>query len=525
MIPLKLKPKIANLPTKPGVYFFKTTRGKILYIGKAKSLKKRVSSYFTKTHEDKTALLVREIRDIDFIATDNEVEALILEARLIRQHRPQYNIDLKDGTRYAYLKITNEEYPRLLTVRKREKDRARYYGPFTDGTARESSARLLRTIFKVRTCGTKLPKNVCLQYFIGNCEAPCVQKVARNVYMNNIAKMSSILAGRSRSVVKLLEQEMKKFSARKLYELAKLRRDQISSLNKFKQRQKIAIHKTYIEDVLNYLEIGDEVYLQLFRGDKGGVSGKQEFVFDAQPGVVESFIRQYYSTNEIPDVLLVPRRLKDHELMEAYLTKSKGKKVRVSIPFRGNKKKLLDLVYKNIVLATKQEDRALVNLRDHLNLSGIPYVIECFDVSTIQGNYNVGSMVQFRGGVPDKSNYRKFKIRTVNQQDDFASMAELVNRRYTRLKREKRDLPNLIVIDGGKGQLNAAWQELQELNLHIPIIGLAKREEEIYRIEAEKPLKLSKKEPGLMMLQQVRDEAHRFAISYHRLLRKKGMVK
>lgn len=525
MIPTKLKDKIANLPTKPGVYFFKTMNGKILYIGKAKSLKKRVSSYFSKKHEDKTALLVREIRDIDFIATDNEVEALILEARLIRQHKPHYNIDLKDGTRYAYLKVTNEEYPRLLTVRKREKDKAKYYGPFTDGTARESSARLLRTIFKIRTCGAKLPKNVCLQYYIGNCNAPCVKKVNQKDYADNVAKMSGVLAGRSKSVTKLLEQEMKRFSDRKIYELAKQRRDQIHSLNKFKQKQKIAMHKTHIEDILNYLEIGDELYLQLFHVDKEGIRGKQEFVFDAQPGVVESFIRQYYSTNEIPDVLSVPRRLKEHELMEAYLTKSKEKKVRISVPVRGDNKKLMDMVYKNVVLAAKQEDRALVNLRDHLNLSGIPYVIECFDVSTIQGKYNVGSMVQFRGGVPDKSNYRKFKIRTVNQQDDFASMAELVNRRYTRLKKEKKALPNLIVIDGGKGQLSAAWDELVKLGLSIPIIGLAKREEEIYRIETEKVLKLSKREPGLKMLQQVRNEAHRFAIAYHRLLRKKGMVK
>ncbi len=520
-----LKQQIKEIPIKPGVYLYKDARGRLLYIGKAKQLRKRVSSYFSKKHQDKTALLVKEIAHIEFFVTDTEVEALILESRLIRQHKPPYNIDLKDGVRYAYLKITNEDFPRLLTVRQKEPDGARYFGPFTDGTARENSARLLRSIFKVRTCGAKLPRTVCLQFYIGNCDAPCVGNISKTLYGQNISAAVSVLQGRTKSVIKRLEQEMKGFSSNKQYEQAKQRRDQIQSLKQFSQRQKMAMHRAFDEDIMHWLSVGDKVYVQLFKVDKGQVTGKQEFTFEEQEEVIESFVRQYYQTNAIPDRLLVPRLFKEHELMQAYLTKLKGKKVSIVVPQRGEQKKLLDLVYKNLLYATDQEDRALINLRDHLHLTGIPYVIECFDISTIQGQFNVGSMVQFRGGEPDKSNYRRFKIKTVHQQDDFASMAEIVRRRYTRLLAEKKELPNLIVIDGGRGQLNAAWDVLTELNLRIPVIGLAKREEEIYRVENEKPMKLSQKEPGLLLLRRIRDEAHRFAITYHRLLRGKGMKK
>lgn len=520
-----LKQKIRSLPLQPGVYLYKDAKGKIIYVGKAKALKKRVSSYFSKTHEDKTVLLVRDIHDFDFFVTDTEVEALILEARLIRQHRPMYNIDLKDGTRYAYLKLTNEPFPRLLTVRKREKDGAKYFGPFTDGTARENSARLLRSIFKIRTCAPKLPNSACLQFYIGNCHAPCIKNISEEDYKKNIQAAAAVLAGQSKRVTRQLEQEMRAMAERKAYEQAKMRRDQMHALQKFSQRQKISMYRTYNEDVLHFIDTGDKTYIQLFRVEKGQVSGKQEFTFDKQPDVVGSFIRQYYATNEIPDILILPTRLPEHELIEQYLTKLKGKPVRMQIPKVGQKKKLLEMVYKNVLYATDQDDQSLVHLRDALNLTGVPYVIECFDISTILGEHTVASMVQFRGGVPDKDNYRRFKIKTVSGQDDFAAMAEVVRRRYSRLISEQKELPNLIVIDGGRGQLNAAWNVLKELELQIPIIGLAKREEEIYRIEALHPLKLPRNHKGLQLLQRMRDEAHRFAITYHRLLRGKGMVR
>lgn len=520
-----LRETIRTLPTKPGVYLYKNGKGEIIYVGKAKVLKKRVSSYFSKQHFDKTRLLVRDIVSMDFIVTDTEVEALILEARLIRQHRPIYNIDLKDGTRYAYLKLTNEEFPRLLTVRAIEKDKAKYFGPYTDGSSRENSARLLRSTFKLRTCGDKLPKQVCLQFYLGNCHAPCIGNVSKDDYQMNVQAVGSVLKGHTKRVIRELEQDMTKHSAQKRYELARMRRDQVRSLNQFSQRQKISMYRSYNEDVLHFIHTGDDVYIQLFRVEKGQVSGKQEFTFPATPEIVESFIRQYYATNEVPDTLLVPTYLADHELLEAYLTKVKGKPAHIVVPKAGQKKKLLDMVYQNVLYATNQEDQSLIHLRDTLNLTGVPSVIECFDISTILGEHTVASMVQFRGGLPDKNQYRRFKVKTVAGQDDFASMAEVVRRRYTRRLEEKLPMPNLIVVDGGRGQLNAAWEVLKALNLHIPIIGLAKREEEIYRVEALEPLRLPKTDQGLRLLQRIRDEAHRFAITYHRLLRGKQMLK
>lgn len=520
-----LKQKIKELPLKPGVYIYKSAAGDIVYVGKAKELRKRVSSYFAKEHLDKTAMLVKEIGQMEFIVTDNEIEALILEAKLIRQHRPKYNIDLKDGVRYAYLKITNQPFPRLLTVRKVEKDGAQYFGPYTDGTARENTARVLRSVFRIRTCGTKLPTKSCLQFYIGNCDAPCINNISQEEYNKSVQAAASVLKGQTKKVVKQLQQEMLTFSGRHMYEDARRRRDQIRSLQRFSEHKKIAMYRNYNEDALHFIRTASKVYIQLFSVEKGQVSGKQEFSFEPQEGVVESFVRQYYATNEIPDILLVPERLDEHELMEAYLTKLKGKKVEIRVPKSGSKKKLLDMVYRNVVYAISQEDQALVELRDLLNLPGLPHVIECFDISTILGEYTVASMVQFRGGKPDTSQYRRFRIKTVNQQDDFASMSEVVRRRYTRLRDEKQEMPNLIVIDGGRGQLNAAWDALKGLNLHIPIIGLAKKEEEIYRLEALEPLKLSRKQKSLQVLQRIRDEAHRFAINYHRLLRQKGQIK
>ncbi len=532
----KLKKTINDLPLKPGVYIYKNKQGVIIYIGKAKALKKRVSSYFSKKQEGKTMWLVREIDQIEIFLTDTEIEALILEARLIRQHQPRYNIALKDGVRYAYLKITNEDFPRLLTVRKRQKDGALYFGPYTDGTARENSARLLRSIFKIRTCGAKLPKEACLQFYIGNCEAPCIKKTTKTEYGANMKAAKQVLQGRNKLVIKQLSQEMQSFSEKQLYEQAKVRRDQIASLRKFQARQKMTMYRSYDEDIMHWIGVGETLYLQMFKVDKGRVSGKQEFTFerdiikpdgtiDHDLVIISDFIQQYYQTNTVPDSLLIPTDLPDKKLLEAYLTKLKGKVVQLKVPRIGDKKKLLDLVYRNILFATEQEDKSLLSLQAHLNLPGVPNVIECFDISTIQGQYNVASMVQFRGGVPDKSNYRKFKIKTVLQQDDFASMAEVVGRRYKRLIEEKKPLPDLIVIDGGRGQLNAAWEVLKALKLKVPVIGLAKKEEEIYRVEELETLKLSHKEPGLKLLMQIRNEAHRFAITYHRLLRKKGMIK
>ncbi|MBI3626833.1 excinuclease ABC subunit UvrC [Candidatus Uhrbacteria bacterium] len=518
-------PKLSNLPQHPGCYLFKNTGGQIIYIGKAKSLKKRVSSYFQKNgHDPKTAELVTHITDLDFIVTDNELEALLLESRLIKLHRPQYNIDLKDSQKYAYLKLTNEDFPRLLTTRAPEKDGAAYFGPYQDGNTRELTAKVARQVFKIRTCGDKLPNHPCIQYYIHRCDAPCIKNISKEKYQENIEKAELFLKGKTREVIKGIETEMKVLATKQQFEKAKECRDQVEALLRLGQTQKVMLLKDYNEHFLNFIDFGELTVLQLFEAEKGAIKAKHEFRFKHDPEFFENFITQYYSSNEIPDQLIIPLQLENKSVLEQYLTKLKGKVVQLITPERGKKLELLEMVKNNILMSIRQENPALTELKQKLYLSSVPNVIECFDISNIQDKWVVGSMVQFRGGEPDKNNYRRFKIRQVQGQDDFASMAEIVFRRYSRLSQENQPLPDLIVIDGGKGQLNAAFRQLQKLNLKIPIISLAKKFEEIYTISTERPLLLSRKDLALRLLQRIRDEAHGFAVKYHTLLRSKSVL-
>ncbi len=520
MLEKRFKNKL--IPTQPGCYIFKNDKGEIIYVGKAKHLKKRVSSYFQNTNQDpKTAELVRRIADLDFIVTDNELEALLLEAKLIRLHRPAYNIDLKDSVRYAYLKITKEEYPRLLTTRLVEKDGAKYFGPYADGSARETTAKIARQLFKIRTCGERMPKVACLQYYIKKCDAPCVNGISREQYNENTRRAGLFLKGNTGNLLLTLGKEMKELAEKKEYELAKDRRDQINALRRLKETQKVALIRSYNEHLINYVRLNADAVLQLFTVDKGSITNKQEFRLPNQPDILESFLTQYYATNDIPDKVIVPHLLADQNVIAQYLTKVKGKLVEIVVPERGTKNKLLSMVKNNILMSVRQENPALIDLKEKLYLNALPIVIECFDISNIQDRWIVGSMVQFRGGLPDKNNYRRFKIRTVVGQDDFASMAEIVKRRYQRLKEAGEAMPDLIVIDGGKGQLGAAFNQLLELGLSLPIIGLAKKFEEIYTVGSALPLKISRQSEALKLLQRVRDEAHRFAVKYHRHVRSK----
>lgn len=517
--------KVKNLSDQPGCYLFKDSQDKIIYVGKAKNLKKRVSSYFQKKdHDPKTAELIRHIDDLEFIVTDTELEALLLESKLIKIHRPKFNIDLKDNVRYPYLKITGEKFPRLMTVRQVEKDGGRYFGPYQDGAARETAARLARQIFKIRTCGDKLPKQACLQYYIKRCDAPCINNISEEQYGENVKRAGLFLKGNTGGLIRILNNEMSVFSARQDYEKAKERRDQASALGRMKQTQKVMLIKSFDEDLIDHVRFGDQVIIQLFHVQKGNVTDKLEFRFYNEPEILENFLRQYYANNRIPDQVIVAAEPKEKDLLEKYLTKLKSKPVRIIVAKRGNQLKLLHLVRNNILMSVRQESPALIELKEALFLDAIPQVIECFDISNIQDKWLVGSMVQFRGGQPDKNNYRRFKIRSVVGQDDFASMAEVVKRRYQHLREEQLPMPDLIVIDGGMGQLSSAFGQLRELDLNIPIISLAKREEEIYAPNSSRPLRLSRKSEALKLLQRVRNEAHRFAVTYHRLVRSKAEI-
>ena len=512
---------LKNLTNNPGCYLFKDKNDKVIYIGKAKNLKKRVKSYFQKDDLDvKTQSMLRHVESLDFFATDNEVEALVLENTLIKKHQPKYNIRLKDAKSHTHILLTTEEFPRVLIARNKV-GKGKFYGPFISAHERDYILQFLKKTFVLRSC-KKIPKKACLRYHINLCDAPCKGLISKSDYDKKIAKVKLVLTGHTDKLLKKLKEEMKNYSQKNEFEHALQIRNQISAIEHLNERQKMQREKKYNEDIINYQIKDDKVYLILFNIYKGTLSNKNEFVFDYNDDFFEEFIVQYYSENPVPKELIVPKKITDS--ISIFLENKKGTKVRVTIPQKGEKKQLLDLVEKNIEISFFADIDKVETLKNKLNLQEAPIVIECFDISHLSGTSVAGSMVQFRNGKPDKNNYRRFKIRSVEGIDDFAAIAEVVRRRYIRLKNEDLELPNLIIIDGGRGQLNFALQELEKLDLKIPIISIAKQFEEIYIPGEMQPIRLSKKDKALQFIQEIRNEAHRFAIKYNRLLRKKELI-
>ncbi len=514
--------EIDQLPKSPGCYMFKAGSGAIIYVGKAKDIRKRVRSYFKKDgHDPKTLALLRSISDVDFIATDNEVEALILENTLIKQHQPRYNIDLKDSKRYALLHITDDPFPRILIAR-RPIDKGRFFGPFVSGQERDYVKRALIRSFKIRTC-KRLPKKACVRYHIGICTAPCIEMISQEDYAENIERVALVLRGKVKGLLKKLEREMEEHSRNQNYESAITLRDQIAAIQNLTRRQKMERIRRHDEDILNYVVREGKVYLLVFNVYKGTLTNKQEYVFDETADFLEEFIVQYYSNDSVPSELIVPHKMEPS--IGEYLERIRGTRVRVNAPRRGVKRKLLVLVKRNIELHFFRGIEALEEMKKSLRLNETPAVIECFDISHISGSSKAGAMVQFRYGKPDKSGYRRFRIRTVEGIDDVAAIGEVVRRRYNRLKNEGGELPNLVVVDGGRGQLNAALEQLKSLEVRLPVVALAKEFEELYEPGLKRPIKLDRRSEALKLLQQVRDEAHRFALSYHKVLREREMKK
>jgi len=374
----------------------------------------------------------------------------------------------------------------------------------------------------LRTC-KKLPKKVCLRHHINLCDAPCIGNISKRQYKKKIDKVKMVLSGKSKQLVKNMEKEMRQCSEIQQFEKAISLRNQISAVKHLNERQNMQREKKYNEDIINYTIKDDEVYLMLFNIYKGTLHNKNDFVFSYTNDFLEEFIVQYYSENSIPREIVIPEKIS--KSLEDFLTDKKGNKVKIVKPQKGEKKQLLDLEEKNIEITFFADTRKVETLKNKLGLQESPMVVECFDISHLSGTSTVGSMVQFVNGKPDKNNYRRFKIRSVEGIDDFAAIAEIVRRRYARLKNEETDFPNLIIIDGGQGQLNFALRELEKLDVKIPIVSIAKQFEEIYIPGKIQPLSLSKKDKALQYIQEIRDEAHRFAIKYNRLLRKKEMVK
>jgi excinuclease ABC subunit C len=511
---------ITAVPTNPGCYLFRDIAKKIIYVGKAKNLRKRLKSYIQKKEMDpKTHNLINRIDSVEFFVTDTEVEALILENTLIKKHQPKYNINLKDAKTYAFIQLTDESFPRLLIARQKQGG-GKYFGPFVSALERDHVLQFLNRTFTLRTC-KKLPKKSCLRFHLQLCDAPCIGLISKEDYDKKIQNVCFILTGKSTELLKKLRQVMTRKSQSFDFENALILRNQITAIQHLQEHQKMQRQHTFDEDIINYLIRDETVYLMLFNIYKGILSTKNEFVFDFTPDFFEEFIVQYYSENPIPSEVIVPQKLSDS--LVAFLIHKRKKKVWIVVPKKAAKKQLLDLVLKNIELTFFGDVSKVEELQRQLNLQEPPQVIECFDISHLSGTSMVGSMVQYRNGKPDKTNYRRFRIRTVEGIDDVAAIAEVIRRRYTRLQQEHTALPQLIIIDGGVGQLNSAVRELENISQKTPVISIAKQFEEIYLPGSPQPLHLDKKEKALLFIREIRDEAHRFAITYNRLLRKKEL--
>ena len=516
-----------TIPSHSGIYIMKDSEEMILYIGKAKNLKNRVRSYFLKNQNYKTQKLVEKIVDIEFVLTDNEEEAFLLESNMIKRYRPPYNIELKDQQRYTYLRLTDERFPRLLVARRTRTGEflggGKVFGPFTHGSSKMLSIGLLRKTFKIRIC-KKLPKEACLEYHLGNCEAPCQFKKAQERYGEHIADLESTLKGKQRleEFVNRLEQERKAASDNRQYERAKEIHETLQRLQSLQIKQKMESPRGMDEEYFG-IKIKDQTaYVMSFRQSNGVIRDRNRFSFDlVADNSFSSFLSQYYSTNPIPKYIVVSEIPDQKEILEEVFSRTSGFKVNIVVPISGKRREMIKLIMKNIALTiSKGADPALAELQERLKLKEIPKTIECFDISNHGTDYAVGSMSCLVDGKPFKSGYRKFKIKTVEGRDDFAMINEIVKRRYLRLKHEESKFPDLILIDGGRGQLNSALDALHAIGVSIPCVSIAKENEEVYHPKLKDPIIMPKSHQALKVLQYARDEAHRFGVEYNRLLRK-----
>ncbi len=509
--------KSQDMPTNPGVYLFKDEQKEILYIGKAKSLRSRVKSYFSSVDQPaKTRQLVSKIRNIDWIIVNNEVEALLLENKLVKQHTPKYNIDLKDAKTFAYISLTREPYPRILTSRKVSR-KLESFGPYTEGFIRQDLQRLVVRVFKLRTCKT-MHKRACLNSHIHICTAPCIDKVTVEQYGEQVKQARSFLNGNYLQTIEDLTSQMQIASAEKQYETALDLRKQIASIRLLTQHQIVDQERRFDQDIIVFKQVGEKMLAVQMGVRKGVLRGKNQFIVDLQPQIEEEFLKAFYATNQIPREILLNKSCwqgtDEKKALEEFLSSKRNAPVSLTIPRRADKLALVQLAEKNLE-STLEVDSALVDLQAILHLPMLPRAIECFDVSNLGQEHVVSGMVSFRDAKPDKKNYRKFKIKTFVGQDDFAAVNEVVSRRYKRLVEEKTPLPNLVVIDGGPGQVSAAKAALNSLGLQIPIIGLAKVHEEIYLPDNSLPLSFDKNSRMMLLLRQIRDAAHDFSLGYN----------
>ena len=561
----KIEQILKNLPAKAGVYLHKNAQGKVIYVGKAVNLRSRVRSYFHKSAQinQKTRRLVGEIEDIDFIVADSELEALLLENTLIKKYQPRYNVRLKDDKRYPYIKVHwHESFPKVTTTRRLLNDGARYFGPYTAAWAAYQTLDVVRKMFPYLTCTRTITGNderACLYYHIGRCAAPCIGVVNQEEYRQIIDNLCDFLGGNTEPVVADLRHQMEKASEKLDFERAAQIRDQIKAIDQIVEKQKVVNANTVDEDVVAFARSETDACVQVFFIRGGKLVGRDYFVLEGTADednaeIMTSFLKQFYDqATNIPPQILLPQDVDELMIIRDWLKSKRGADVTLKVPRRGKQKELLQMAAENATETLNhlraqwaadenKQTEGLVELQQALDLPEPPVRMECYDISTLQGTNTVGSMVVFAKGVPRKSDYRRFKIKSVQGQDDYASMKEMLRRRFKRMVDDEYNpkskiqnlksdnawaiIPNLIIIDGGKGQLNAALEVLDEFELRdaIPIVGLAKREEELFLPEQSEPVILPRKSQGLFLVQRIRDEAHRFGVTYHRNLRGKSAI-
>lgn len=527
----------------------KDASGRIIYVGKAKSLRNRVRAYFhdTSPHHPKISALISKISDFDVLATDSEMEALILEANLIKQHKPRYNVNLKDDKRYPYLKVTDEPFPRVLVVRRVKKDRAKYFGPHTNVKAMRNTLKMLRKVFPIRSCNYALPSSrkikLCLDYHINRCLGPCEGKVSPEEYGEITKDVLLFLSGKNSLLMEHLKGRMSEYSAREEFERAAQARDQLRALESVTEKQKVADVEQPDRDIIAFARDGKDISVVALQIREGVLTGRQNFHLvglkeSADSEILSNFLRQYYMHSAvIPPEIILPAAIDDQQVIENWLRSRREGRVRIIVPRRGEKVRLLEMAGYNAQLsldelllqrseAISKVPSAVEALKKDLYLSVPPRKIAAFDISNLGPTDAVGSLVFFEDGRPKKSQYRRFRIRSVEGQDDFAMMAEVVCRYFAGLTQEKEEFPDLVLIDGGKGQLSAALYALSGLGMEKQdVVALAKRIDEVFLPQRSEPLMIPKGSASLKLLKRIRDEAHRFAVEYHRKLRKKRIIR
>ena len=544
-----IQEQLKKLPAQPGVYLMKDKFNNIIYVGKAISLKNRVRQYFqsSKNHSSKVKSMVKNIESFEYIITDSELEALILECNLIKQYRPKYNVLLRDDKTYPYIKVTtNEDYPRVLKVRKVLKDKAKYFGPYTNLTAVNDTLEIIRNTYPIRTCNIDIDKAIknkvrpCLNMHIKKCVGPCTGNISKEEYNKMIEEIIMFLSGKEENLIEILKEKMNKCAMDFNFEDAAIYRDKIRSLEEMMQKQKIdATTSDLNQDVIAMARAHDEACVQVFFVRNGKIVGREHFILvgvmdSTRESILGSFVKQFYMEQEyIPRELIIEDEIEDSFILEEWLSAKKGSKVTIRIPQKGEKKSLVDMVRKNATeylekfseLNKRKYEKstgALEQLKELLNLDEIPIRIESFDISNIQGVDSIGSMVVFTNGKKDKKEYRRYKIKTVIGPNDYDSMAEIVERRL-----KYGDLPNLILLDGGKGQVSAVQKVLDRYGLEIPLWGMHKDDKHRTKglISQEKEIELDKTSNLYRFVASIQEEVHNFAITYHRSLRNKSLTK